>query len=60
MSTILSLSLANLSTTLENVGTAAIDVVNHGSWLEKSVDWRVPLLQQPLYVFCGEKGANSW
>lgn len=60
VSAILTLPLANLGATLENVSTAAINVVNHWSWLKKSIDWCVPLLQQPLYRFYNEKRPNSW
>jgi hypothetical protein len=43
MSTILSLALATLSITLENVSMLAINVVDDGNWLEKGIDQCVPL-----------------
>jgi hypothetical protein len=43
MSTIPPLPLAYFSTALEDVGTAATDVVDYGSWLEKGIYWCIPL-----------------
>jgi hypothetical protein len=43
VSTILSLSLATLCSTLKDMGVPAINMVNERSWLEKSINWCVPL-----------------